>query len=182
MNLRLKALGLLTLSSQKRRLLAELFYLTAEAFQTDPPSIDNLSHNKLLREYATFTEKEATKILRSGRARDEVEGRLFSRAFELGGKLRRDLRLRTDAEVMAAARHLYRLIGIDFRGNCQGEVTIKRCSFSTLYSPETCFIMSSLDKGILAGLSGGGKLYFFRRITEGGDCCKARLVLEEKER
>jgi hypothetical protein len=36
--------------------------------------------------------------------------------------------------------------------------------------------MSSVDQGILAGLSEGGELRFIQRLTEGGDCCKAEFV------
>ena len=37
--------------------------------------------------------------------------------------------------------------------------------------------MSAMDRGLLAGLAGGGELAFSQRITEGHPCCRARFAL-----
>ena len=58
-----------------------------------------------------------------------------------------------------------------------GEITISRCYFSSFYSPEVCRVMSAMDRGLLAGLAGGGELVFIQRITEGQPCCRARFAL-----
>ena len=76
---------------------------------------------------------------------------------------------------MAAARVVYGLLDIDLRGTPDGEITVRRCAFSDSYSPEVCRLVSALDTGLLAGLSGGDRLEFTQRITEGGPCCLARL-------
>jgi predicted ArsR family transcriptional regulator len=70
---------------------------------------------------------------------------------------------------------VYGLLDIDLRGNGRGELTVRRCAFSEVYSAEVCRLVSALDAGLLAGLSGGDRLEFTRRITEGAPCCLARL-------
>ena len=37
--------------------------------------------------------------------------------------------------------------------------------------------MSAMDRGLLAGLAGGGDLIFSQRITEGYTCCRARFAV-----
>jgi hypothetical protein len=76
---------------------------------------------------------------------------------------------------MAAARMVYGLLDIDLRGTRDGRITVRRCAFSDVYSAEICRLISALDAGLLAGLSGGDRLEFTQRITEGAPCCLARL-------
>ena len=70
---------------------------------------------------------------------------------------------------------MYGLLDIDFRGNGRGELTVRRCAFSEVYSAEVCRLVSALDTGLLAGRSGGDRLEFSQRITEGAPTCLARL-------
>jgi hypothetical protein len=93
----------------------------------------------------------------------------------MGSELRQRLHIKNTQEIMLASRLLYDILGIEFQGDARGEVTINACFFSTYYSSGVCRILSSLDEGVAAGLSGGGTLSFAQRITEGKDCCKARL-------
>lgn len=58
-------------------------------------------------------------------------------------------------------------------------ISIPRCSFSRFYTPETCYVMSGLDAGIICGVFGGGCLRFNRRLTEGYEACSA--VYEARE-
>ena len=111
----------------------------------------------------------------------EVKTGLFQNAFRMGREIRRNFRLRSPGEVMEMSRILYRFLGIDFEGKAGGDVTIKSCFFSHYYSPQVCRLISSLDEGLAAGLSDGGRLDFSQRITEDKDCCKARLVIPEKK-
>ena len=74
---------------------------------------------------------------------------------------------------MAAARLIYRGLGIDFKGSAEGRVVIRRCAFATIYTPRVCALVSALDRGLLAGLTGGGVLEFRQRFTEGADSCQA---------
>jgi hypothetical protein len=70
---------------------------------------------------------------------------------------------------------IYRQLGIDFRGSPDGEIVIRRCFFAAVYTPRVCALVSALDRGLLAGLAGGGELRFGQRLTEGACCCRARF-------
>ena len=79
---------------------------------------------------------------------------------------------------MRAARIAYRMIGIDLRADEHGAVVVDRCSFAAWYSPRVCHLMSSLDAGLIAGLTQGGRLTFSERITEGRPRCLAGISWE----
>ena len=89
--------------------------------------------------------------------------------------MRLQLGVRSPGEAMAAARILYQGLGVDFRGSADGQIVIRRCSFAAVYTPRVCALVSALDRGLLAGLAGGGELRFAQRLTEGACCCRAYL-------
>jgi hypothetical protein len=105
----------------------------------------------------------------------EIRRRLYEGAYRMGEGLRRAFRVTNTADAMAAARVLYRALGIDLRATTSGEITIHRCFFSQYYSGPVCQVIAALDEGLFAGLSGGGQLAFTRRITEGHGCCTAQF-------
>jgi hypothetical protein len=158
----------------KRRYLGKLFLLTAEAYGVAMPDLEGTSDEARLRLFASFTCENALKTLAGGDA-ESAGGRLFRNALAFGEELRRSLGVRTFADAMAAARVLYRAIGIDFEGAPDGTIVIRSCRFAAAYTPEICGFVSSLDRGILAGLAGGGRLRFVRRLTEGNDSCLAEF-------
>lgn len=161
----------------RARELEELFARTAAAFgRPVPPAGRPLGPR--LQEYALFTRSQAEEALAAGGDRDALERRLYRAAAGLGRRYRIRLGLRSPGEAMAAARLIYRRLGIDFRGTAGGAVTIRRCAFSAVYPPAVCRLVSALDRGLLAGLSGGGDLRFSQRITEGAACCRAVLDRE----
>ncbi len=160
----------------KKRQVRKLLHLTAEAFHSTPPSIRGLSFDESLKAFAAFTQHEAEKAIRSGQNLGAIHRALYDRAFELGTQYGKWFRIAGIDEVMSAARVLYGFCGIDFQGTPEGEVTIRRCFFSGYYSSDVCRIISSLDAGLLAGLSGGRRLTFSRRITEGADSCTGHLT------
>jgi hypothetical protein len=180
MNVFLKLLAYCLPPSVKKKKLEELFSLAADAFQTDIPEIRALSYRETLERFAVFTRDEADKAIDSGRDLDALKGRLYANALELGENLRKKYRIKTVSDVMTMSRVLYRILGIDYQGSKQGDVVIQRCFFSSYYSPQVCQVISSLDEGVAAGLSGGGKFSFDQRITEGETCCKAQISFEEK--
>ena len=159
----------------RRAALRALFATTAAGFGCPVPPLDGLDADALLRRYARFTRDQAEAALRDGRDLPALHDRLERGAHALGGRLRAGLYLRTTEDAMAAARMLYGLLDIDLRGTRDGQITIRRCSFSDVYSVEVCRLVGALDSGLLAGLSGGDRLEFTQRITEGAPCCLARL-------
>lgn len=154
-----------------------LLHHTAEAFGTSPPPIRRMTGDEMLRGLAWFSSASARSVLVE-RPQDlaVVSQNLWRSADRLGRGLRRWLDVRTTAEAMLAARALYRVLDIDLRGSRSGDVMVARCSFSRVYAPEVCAVMSSLDAGVFAGLTGGRCLRFTQRITEGAPGCLATLA------
>ena len=163
----------------REEILAELFEATADAFECPVPTLDHLSYDEYLRTYALFTREQAEKALQSGRDVPAIKTRLYENAYPLGEKLRKWFGVDTMAEVMALGQILYRAIGVEIQGDTQGNVTVKRCYFSQFYSGSVCDLISALDDGVFSGLSGGGRLVFSERLTEGNACCRAKLQLGE---
>jgi hypothetical protein len=174
MNLRLSLARMYIPFWIRKKKLKELFILTARALQSREPPLKGLSAKQMLERYALFTKEKTDEILARGTDTENVRNLLRQNAFRIGRDLRRTLRITSPGEFMAAAQILYRLIGIDFRGSHNGRITIEKCYFSRVYSEQVCQIISSLDEGLLAGLSeDGGNLEFSNRITAGADCCRA---------
>ena len=181
MNPRLLALKICIPSFIKKKKLEQLFDLVADAFRKMPPSLNGLSYKERLKAFALYTSKETETRIQAGQNLEKIKKRLYKNASMLGQRLRKDFGIRTLREVMEMSNILYQILGIDFEGDASGEVTIKKCFFSDYYSPQVCQIISSLDEGVAAGLSGGGTLSFSERITEGKDCCNARLAMPEEK-
>lgn len=165
----------------KREALLLLFRATAAAFQADMPSLAGLSREHCLLAYAQFTAQAADAALCGGGDLAALQERLYRNSYRLGRMTGRLLGAHSVDDVMALGRILYDVLEIDFHGSdCGngsgsnwGEITISRCYFSTFYAPATCRLMSAMDRGLLAGLAGGGELVFTERITEGWPCCRA---------
>lgn len=174
MNLRLTLFRACPRRLVRGGILRALCAATAAAMGREPPRSTGLGYPERLRAYAEFTAAGAREALeRDGAA--ALRDRLRARAYDLGLGLRRRLHLLATSDAMAAARVLYGAIGIDFEGDAQGRITVRSCYFSRSYTPEVCRLISALDEGLLAGLSGGGRLTFRRRITEGAEHCRACL-------
>jgi hypothetical protein len=176
MSLRLRALELHVPGWVARSALRQLFAATASAFGRDPGDLHGLTRAELIERYAVFTTGCAELALADGSDATVVAGRLWSSAHALGESLRRRLGVRTRAEALRAARVAYRMLAIDLRADEQGSVVVDRCAFAAWYSPGVCRLMSSLDAGLLAGLTHGGRLTFSERITEGRPRCLAAIT------
>jgi hypothetical protein len=163
-------------ASLKKKVLADLFSLTAQAFGVVPPPIRGLSYLEALEAYAMFTQREAERVLKKENNSEVIKRRLYDNARVLGKRLREKLRLRSAEDVLRTSKLLYEILGISFEGRSDGQVTIARCYFSRFYTDRICGLISALDAGVAAGLSGGGKLDFYQKLTEGRDSCKARIV------
>ena len=156
----------------KKKKLNELFCLTADAFQSELPERRGLTFKECMIKYALFTKELAESYLQSGHPIEEVKNRLYQNSYIFGQNLRKSLHIVTWEEAVTVLKVIYKLMGIDFQCDRQGEIIIKQCFFSKYYSGGVCKLVSSLDEGLAAGLSGGGRLYFNQRITEGGSYCK----------
>jgi hypothetical protein len=161
----------------KRKKINELFRLTADAFQCGLPELRGFSFEECISKYALFTKEQAERYLKSGRSLEELKNRLYQNFYIYGQNIRKSLRIVTWDEAVTVLKVIYKLIGIDFQCIVQGDIIIKKCFFSKYYSPEVCELISSLDEGVAAGLS-GGRLCFNQRITEGGSCCKGHLSVD----
>ncbi len=164
----------------RKRELRNLFAITASAFGSDAVPPTGRSFDELLEEYARFTRNVITRSVDNLHNLGTARQQLCHKAFEVGSTIRKRFGVRTTSDVMAACRIVYRALGIDFQGTEDGTITIRRCFFSHYYSEESCGIISCLDKGLVAGISDGGKLSFVQRITEGCDCCKAEFIPREQ--
>ena len=173
MNLLLKMLQVHTPERLRRHRLAELAVVTAGAFGCQPPELDGLTSDECLRRYAVFTRAQVDEAIATGQDFQLIHDQLYAGAFRIGSELRRVLRITTMSDVMAAARVLYRGLGIDFRGSSTGDVVVASCFFSDFYSSDVCRVIAALDDGFMSGLADGGQLIFLRRITEGHDHCCA---------
>jgi hypothetical protein len=154
--------------------LTALWRVTTEAFGVSHVQLMHKPWDALLEDYARFTAIEAANAL--GRDQEAaIRTKLFDGAFALGDELRTRTRLRSLKDALALAQILYKAIGIELHAAEDGTLTVSRCYFSAYYSRDTCRLISALDQGILAGLTGGRHLEFHERITEGAPCCRAEL-------
>ncbi len=160
----------------KKRELKKLLDVAARAFRTVPPSIERLSFGDSLRLFAEFTERETSSAIDRGEDLMMIKKQLFEGAYEMGERFRRAFRLTDGSEALKAGQLIYGILGINFLSTPRGEVTINKCFFSERYSTRTCHVISSLDEGLMAGLSRGGTFTFFQRMTEGFELCKANLI------
>lgn len=171
MNIRGRLFSLPMPGVLRRACISRLHRLTADAFEVKAPALPG-SAREHLEFYAVFTAAQAEQAERDDARAARVRDRLFANARGLGAQLRSRLGVHSRKEALDAARSLYRLIGVDFRG-CPESASfeVSSCFFSRSYSPAACRMISSLDSGLLSGLTGGGQMSFCRRITEGAAAC-----------
>jgi hypothetical protein len=179
----LQILGLAPPFGRKLALVA-VFRATASAFDRTMPQLHGLSPEQCLHAYAVSTSEWAGDALQRGPDQPALEARLYENACRLARTPGWLFHVRTVDRVTTLAQFIYSILGIDLQGTDSGEITIRTCYFSRFYSAEVCRLMSAMDRGLFAGLSGGGELSFSRRITEGHPCCQASFAAErpEKER
>ena len=163
----------------KKRALAELAALTAEAFGCPPPALSGLSWPERLEAYARFTASEARRALLRPADLPLIRAGLREKARGFGARMARRFGAADPGQGLRLARILYGAIGIDFVGRPDGGILIRSCGFSRHYDGPVCGLVSALDEGVLSGLAGGGRLEFRERLTEGGRACRADFIFEE---
>lgn len=159
----------------QRKMMKDFFHLTGRAFQAEVPDLTGVSQKELLRLYAEFTKEQGELYMKSGKSVEDLAERLYQNAFDFGAHIRSILNISTKAQALTGIHLLYKSIGIDFCEAGREEFHIRSCFFSSYYTAEICELISSLDQGMAAGISGGGQLYFEERITEGKALCKGRF-------
>ena len=65
----------------KKKKLSELFCLTGNAFQSEPPDISGLSFEECLLKYALFTKEQAESYLQSEHPIEEIRNRLYQNSY-----------------------------------------------------------------------------------------------------
>ncbi len=106
---------------------------------------------------------------------------LYKAGYEMGCDTRKRLGVKTIKDAILAARILYKILGINFTTEDNGEniiLRIKSCELANQYSPETCKIMSAADEGVLNGLNKKLGMKFIKRITEGAEECTACIKVK----
>ena len=176
MNLRLMLLRLHVPASVRRAALRDLIAATASAFERDLPDTAGLTEPELLSRAIECSRAWAEEAIRTGADLDRLEGRMFREASRARPACARTPPCLVRGRRPAAARVVYGAIGIDLRAPGMREFSIPRCAFACAYVPDVCRLMSSMDSGLIAGLTGARGLRFTERITEGAAACHA-LVL-----
>jgi len=103
----------------------------------------------------------------------------------LGSEARKRLGVDTSMEdLVAAARFLYKVLGIDFTVEEHRDTSvtlhIQRCGLSEGYDGVTCRLMSATDEGMVRGLNPAARLEFRHRLTEGASECVADIELRRE--
>lgn len=186
MNLRLALLRLHLPARLRAAGLRDLAAAVATSAGTHPPDFAACRPGEALGRFVEFMGESARvragTIGMTGDCAGDADARLERAALDVGRRLRDRLGVATRAESLVALALLYRAIGIDWRTSPEGAVTVCRCAFASRFDPEACRFASALDRGVVAGLTGGGRLRFDERITEGRPACRARIDFPEAGR
>ncbi len=115
------------------------------------------------------------------------EGReaMHAAGVDLGSRLRSRLRLDDgEDDLLAAARLLYRMLGIGFdveRDGRGARILVRGCSLSGGYGPLTCEVISAMDEGVVEGLNPRARMTFTRRNSPSSCLCEAGLTWGPRE-
>ncbi len=105
---------------------------------------------------------------------------LFAVGQELGRNVRSRLGVGSSAaDLLRAARVLYRVLGIAFTVQWQGDhpllLHVHRCALAAHYAEITCLVLSATDEGVVRGMNPRVGLHFQECIPAGAPHCTARL-------
>lgn len=106
---------------------------------------------------------------------------LYKAGYAMGRDTRKRLGVKTIKDAILAAHILYKVLGINFTTEENGDhiiLRIKSCELANQYSLETCKIMSAADEGVLNGLHKKLGMKFIKRITEGAEECTACIKVK----
>ncbi len=106
---------------------------------------------------------------------------LFNAGYMIGCDVKKRLKVKNVNDAIIALHIIYSVLGINFivEEKEKGMILrIKYCELSTLYSFETCEIMSAVDEGVLKGLNNQLSMNFETKITEGAEECTACIKIK----
>jgi predicted ArsR family transcriptional regulator len=90
------------------------------------------------------------------------------------------------ADLIRAAKILYRVLGIDFTVKWTGKesatLVVHRCVLAKEYAELTCRVLSATDEGVMQGLNPNVRMKFREHITGGCSACKADILFIEEMR
>lgn len=159
----------------KKRTIAELLRINSEAFRCEAPDIKELSYKESLSSYALFTKEQAENYINKRLPPDELKRNLSLNAYYYGRRLYKRYKIKSLKDAVRVLQMIYKHMGIDFECNEQGEFSMKRCFFSQYYNAASCELLTKLEEGLAAGLTGGAVINFQQRLTENGSCCKGNF-------
>lgn len=101
---------------------------------------------------------------------------LYSCSEAVGRVVRLLLRPGVGEDTLRAFRMVYRLAGVDARFH-DSRMVVRRCLYACAFDGAVCRYMCAFDDGLFAGVTGGGRLLFTTRTTEGARECTAAVAL-----
>jgi hypothetical protein len=153
-----------------------------------PPALEkevkgSLKERRVLMAYGhNIRVKALVKSLGLKKAIEVGRSQMFMAGYQMGCEARKRLGVDENIEdTIAAARILYKVLGIKFQIEPHGNdiiLRVNQCSLASQYTPETCKIMSAADKGVLNGLNSNMNMEFMERITEGAEKCTACINIK----
>lgn len=162
----------------KKKELAKLFRIVSDVFESEMPDLKGLTYKEYINKFANYSNELAEKALKDEDSLKELKNNLYSQARKLGEDLRIRYNIKNYDEALKAGGIVYYVIGINFSVNKEGQFTITSCYFADFYSCEVCKLMSSMDSGVVEGLTNGGSMVFNQRITDDKPCCKGIISSE----
>ncbi len=154
-----------------------LLYTTARGFGERSLRVWDKSYKKALSAYKNYTRH----VIRRAGCNGFNAKKLYDSAYKTGSLVRIITGFTRKEDIENLVFYLYQNIEIDMKGDIPGIVTVSRCYFGEYYKPYECRIMSLVDSGIIAGINGGGRLKFTKRITEGCANCRACFDAQDRQ-
>ena len=162
-----------------------LMEVFARAFDVEAPELDSFAADEALAAFREFTAACIDAVSEDADVAARYRERLGEGAYDLGAKVRALLMVRR-SQALHVTRFFYRGIGIELTGELPGALRFGPCFFAERYTPANCWFMSAFDEGFMRGMMGDRKsacsLSFSCRLTEGADCCRARMDRGEANR
>ncbi len=191
MGLKLRLLSWWTPNFVKSRMLAQVDAEMATATKSLPVVLPSSAAGAgvlkkkraaMAKQHAQFVESLVAEL---GRDKALKQGRaaFFEAGKRLGAQARTMLGAGGEsADLIRAAKVLYRALGIEFTVEWTGKETatlvVNRCALAEEYSELTCMVLSAADEGVMRGLNASAQMQFREHMT--GNCQKCKADIQFK--